>query len=256
MLRAPFVLVGLFVSHFLTAQQKQVETQHHSWWSINTLAKVSDKWSLIGDVHIRRNDFLAGNNFYFVRWGISRQMHKGFSLAGGTGHLWLASRNNATELFANENRLYQQAQWVKQNGSIQWVHRIRLEERWQEKIVNGIPIRDRRFTTRMRYLSMLNWSFSKQEYVPKLSIANELLLQTGRDIVYNHFDQNRFFVGFRQKLTSALEADIGYMHVYQQLIQGNKYNENHTFRLFMYWRPDWRKQKEEKSLQLAEAHEF
>lgn len=256
MLKCPLLLISFYFITCISAQQKEVETQYHSWWSINTLAKVSDKWSLIGDVHIRRNDFLAGNNFYFVRWGISRQMLNGFSIAGGTGHLWLASRTNATELFANENRLYQQAQLVKQNGSVQWIHRIRLEERWQERIVNGVPIRDRRFTVRLRYLSMLNWTFGKHEYLPKFSVANEILLQSGKDIVFNNFDQNRLFVGFRQKVTKTLDADIGYMHVYQQLIQGNKYNENHTFRLFMYWRPDLRKQKKEKSLHLSETHEF
>jgi hypothetical protein len=76
-----------------------------------------------------------------------------------------------------------------------------------------------------------------------LSVADELMMQTGKDIIYNNFDQNRLFAGIRQQVSRSLSFDFGYMHVWQQLLSGNKYNRNRTIRLFFYWQPDLRKTK-------------
>jgi hypothetical protein len=90
--------------------------------------------------------------------------------------------------------------------------------------------------------------------VPSLALADELMLHTGKDIIYNNFDQNRVFAGIRQQVTPSLAFDFGYMHVWQQKLSGYQYSRNHTIRLFFYWQPDWRKKKTEEHI-LPELHQ-
>ena len=155
--------------------------------------------------------------------------------------MWLANKNGATELFSNENRIYQQAQLNSSINKVSVTHRLRIEERWVQRVVNSIPTDEKRFSTRFRYLLSANIPLSKNKKVPSFVVADELLMQMGKYIIYNPFDQNRFFAGIKQQVTKSLSFDFGYMHVWQQKLSGYQYSRNHTIRWFFYWQPDWRK---------------
>ena len=47
-------------------------------------------------------------------------------------------------------------------------------------------------------------------------LSDEILIQFGKEVVYNTFDQNRIFIGIKQTISSKLSFDFGYMNVYQQ----------------------------------------
>lgn len=235
-----FTLAILSVT--INAQQaREVQDQNHFWWSLNTNAKLSKHWSLITDLHIRRTNFLQNNNFYFARAGVGYAVTDKFSIAAGLGHMWLANKNGATELFSNENRIYQQAQLNNSINKVSVTHRLRIEERWVQRVINSIPTDEKRFSTRFRYLLSANIPLSKNKKVPSFVVADELLMQMGKYIIYNPFDQNRFFAGIKQQVTKSLSFDFGYMHVWQQKLSGYQYSRNHTIRWFFYWQPDWRK---------------
>jgi len=239
---AVFILSILLFSLSVSAQQaKSVQKQNQFWWSINTTAQVSDKWSIIADAHIRRSNFLANNSFYFLRFGALYNVTKNFSIAAGAGHMWLANKIAATELFTNENRVYQQFQVSGNIGKVSTLNRLRTEERWVQKIVNNKLTNSYRYTTRFRYLFSLTVPVSKNKYVPSLAFADELQVQMGKDIIYNPFDQNRFFTGIKQQITPSLSCDFGYMLVYQQKLSGYQYTKANTLRWYFYWKPDLRK---------------
>lgn len=238
-----FLFVVTFVATGTAQQEREVQSQNHVWTSINSQIRVSNKWSTVADAHIRRTDFLKNNSFYFLRLGAVYHINPRLNIGAGAGHLWLANRSGATELFTNENRLYQHAQLSHTFGSIRLQQRLRIEERWQQRVVNFRPANEYRYSTRYRYQLYLTIPVSKNEYVPSIAVADELLLQTGKDIVFNTFDQNRLFTGIRQQITPSLSFDAGYMLVYQQRLSGYQYNRNHTIRLFFFWQPDLRKKK-------------
>jgi hypothetical protein len=242
-LKSTFLIFStLFLSYYSFAQQpREVQDQNHFWWSLNTSAKISNHWSLAADLHIRRTNFLSNNSFYYVRLGIGYAVTDKFSIIAGLSHMWLANKSGATELFSNENRIHQQAQLNSIVNKIVVSNRLRIEERWVQKLVNFQPINKYRYTTRFRYQLSLNIPVSKKKKVPSLVIADEVMLQTGKDIIYNPFDQNRIFGGIKQQLTKSLSFDFGYMHVWQQKLSGYQYSRNHTIRWFFYWQPDWRR---------------
>lgn len=215
-------------------KQKEINQQTQSWFSINTVTKFSDHWGLVADAHIRENGFLKDNNFYFLRGGITYIPNAKFSFVGGYAHMWLAPRNPDWSTYSDENRIYQQFQMNTKSGNVSIVQRLRNEQRWQEKIMNDQETGENRFSDRVRYLISVTIPVFKKKTAPSLVLSDELLIQFGKEIVYNTFDQNRFFIGIKQSINPKLSFDFGYMNVYQQKSSGYQYDMNHTLRLFFY----------------------
>jgi hypothetical protein len=214
--------------------QKEVNEQFQTLVSINSVTKFSSYWGVVADFHFRTNDFFEDNNFYFLRGGINYSLNTKVTITGGYAHMWLAPKNPSWNTFSDENRIYQQVQMNTKSGTISFIQRIRNEQRWQEIIVSNHETGKNRISNRTRYLLSTNIPVFKKKTAPSLVISDELLIQFGKDLVYNTFDQNRFFVGIKQTINPKLSFDFGYMNVYQQKITGYQYDMNHTLRLFFY----------------------
>jgi len=72
--------------------KKEINDQVQFWTSINSTWRLSDRWGVMGDFHIRRDDFIKDPNFYFVRAGGVYWFNDKMSVAGGGAALWLASQ--------------------------------------------------------------------------------------------------------------------------------------------------------------------
>jgi hypothetical protein len=215
--------------------QKEVNHQTQTWVSLNNNIKFDTNWSLLADFHIRRNDFVDRDSFYFVRSGLAYSPNSKVLFATGYAHMWLAPIKSEWSVFSNENRIYQQVQYVSKIGEISFLQRIRSEQRWQQVIVNDTKREALRFTNRLRYLVSLNFPLSKKKTSTSLVVSDEVLIHFGKEIRYNTFDQNRIFIGIKQSINPNLSFDFGYMNVYQQKYSGYQYDTNHTIRLFFYY---------------------
>jgi len=235
-------LLFLIISLNGTSQTaKTIRYQDQLWVSLNSTIKLSPKWGIIGDFHIRRNNFAADPSFYFVRFGADYWINNQLSAVAGYGHMWVATPVPDQFVYTNENRIYEQLQYSGKLYKTGLLLRVRNEQRWQQKLKDGIKSTDQRFTNRVRYLTSLNFQIIKSPKLPRLMLADEIMVQFGKEVVYNVFDQNRLTLGIQQKLTRTLSFDLGYMLVYQQRLNGYAYDENNTLRLFFYWTPDFTK---------------
>ena len=54
-------------------------------------------------------------------------------------------------------------------------------------------------------------------------VNDEVHVNFGKQIIYNYFDQNRFFLGFAYQTNKTDNLQFGYRNVFQQLAAGNKY---------------------------------
>ena len=222
---------------------KEINDQSQFWWSINNTIRLTDRWGIVGDFHIRRNDFIQEPSFYFVRFGSHFWLTERFAITVGYAHMWKAPASDNLNTWTDENRIYQQFQYVSKLGNVNVLNRFRNEQRWQEQVVDDVLTGESSFSNRIRYLLSFSIPVSKNLAVPQLVLSDEILLQFGKQIVMNTFDQNRFFVGIKKRLSPAWSFDFGYMPVYQQLDTGYQYNLNHTLRWFFYFNPDFRKIK-------------
>lgn len=218
---------------------KQINKQYQSWWSINNTIRLSKNWGVICDLHLKRNHFLADPGFYFGRWGVNYWLKENITATLGFAEMWVAPSVEGWKQFAQEHRIYQQFQLSTKIGKIGVLQRIRNEQRWQQKMVNDQFIHQYKFTNRVRYLVSANIPFWKNTHYPSLLISDELMIQCGKEIVLNTFDQNRIFFGIKQTLSKSLSMDAGYMMIVQQKSSGYQYDKNHTLRCFFYFTPNW-----------------
>lgn len=233
----------LQLNSFAQTKSKEVNTQDQTWFSVNSTIRLNEKFGIITDLHMRRNNFLSDPGFYFARVGVNYWLKENVTATAGYAQLWLAPANPNWNRFARENRVYQQIQMASKIGKLGLVNRLRNEQRWQQKIVNDKFIDKYKFSDRVRYLLSVTVPVFKNPHYPSLVVSDELLVQFGKEIVYNTFDQNRAFVGIKQSISHELSFDLGYMLVYQQKASGYQYDENNTLRCFLYYAHDFRKKK-------------
>lgn len=219
---------------------KEINQQAQFWWSINSTSRITDRFGIVGDVHIRRNHFLEDPSFYFLRFGTHFWLTERFTLTIGYAHLWKAPSSDDLHTWTDEDRIYQQVQYSSKIGSVSMLQRFRNEQRWQEQTVNDELLPDRSFSNRMRYLMSFTIPVSQKPTIPSLVLSDEILIQFGSGITTNTFDQNRFFAGIKKKLSPSWSCDFGYMPVYQEKSNGYQYDLNHTIRWFFYYTPDFR----------------
>ena len=225
-----------------TSPVKKVTEYSQSWFSVNSTLRFSDHWGMVGDFHIRRDDFMADDFFYFVRAGAMYWIAGKYPVILGVAHLWQAPPAEKIT-WGNENRIYEQWSAVHKEGIVSTLNRIRVEQRWRDQILNDKVVGGKLFTLRLRYLASFEVKPFKNQKIPALVISDEVCVQFGESIVYNTFDQNRLFFGLKQTLSPKLSFDIGYMNIWQQKSTGNQYTESHVFRLFFYYNADFRKTK-------------
>lgn len=72
-------------------------------------------------------------------------------------------------------------------------------------------------------------------------VNDEVHINFGRQIIYNYFDQNRFFIGLKYQTNIHDNLQVGYMNLFQQLPAGNKYKNNHVIRVSFFQNFDFRK---------------
>ncbi|MCE2613942.1 DUF2490 domain-containing protein [Flavobacteriaceae bacterium D16] len=247
------VFLGFLIIIFIPAQAisqqgiaSETFEQTQFWTSINSTARISKHWGMIADVHLRRENFISDPNFYFLRLGAAYWLNDQISFVGGGAALWLATETDSGRKYALERRIYQQALWRALIGKITFLQRVRIEQRWHEVLNTDSGSVDRtRYSTRFRFLISAAVQVFEDPRLPRPVLSNEILFHAGKEIIYNTFDQNRLFLGFNQRLSKSLTIDYGYMMVYQQRYTGNQYDLNHTFRLFLYYSPDFRKRADD-----------
>ena len=67
------------------------------------------------------------------------------------------------------------------------------------------------------------------------------MVNLGKEIVYNSFDQNRFFTGFNYFFNRQTYLQFGYLNVFQQQTSGNKYRVINAARILVFHNLDFRK---------------
>lgn len=236
-----WLFIFLMTASISFAQVKEVKKQDQSWFSVNSTVRLSDKWGFVADLHERRNNFLKDASFHFIRFGVNYWLKDNITLTAGYGHMWVAPSKSDWKTISNENRVYQQVQMTSKIGKVSLFQRLRNEQRWQQKIADDKLTGQNKFTDRVRYLVSFTIPVVKNPKYPALVVADELCVQFGKEIVYNTFDQNRIFVGVKQKVTKDLSFDLGYMRLKQQKASGYQYDLDNTFRWFFYYTPDFRK---------------
>lgn len=244
--RVLIILVSLTIQRECVAQSqpKQISHREQAWFGYFNQTRLTNKFGLWLDIHYRQTDNFIDRPFQFIFRPAVTYFIKD-NLRFITGYAFVDNfPAKGLETSRPEHRLWQQIWWNHKYTGLTTLQWLRLEERFNRKIANDQLQDGYNFSYRLRYNLSLFVPLKGKDLSPKtpfISVTNEVFLNFGKEIVYNTFDQNRFFAGLGYQFTSHLNAQLGYMNVFQQLPTGNSYISTNAVRLFVFHSLDFRK---------------
>jgi hypothetical protein len=234
-----------FVSSACIAQStgKIVHHREQAWLGFFNQTRITNKFGLWLDVHYRQTDNFVDRPFQFmVRPGATWFIRDNLRFTAGyafVNHFPAKGLDTSRP----EHRAWQQIWWNQKYTGLTTLQWLRLEERFNRKTMNDALQDGYNFNYRIRYNMAFFIPLTGKEIIPKtpfVAVMNEVFLNFGGKTVYNTFDQNRFFAGIGYQFTPHLNAQLGYMNIYQQEASGNNYMATNAVRLFFFHNLDWR----------------
>lgn len=243
------LLIIIFLSGICNPMlaQKDIEHDEQIWLGYLNQTRFTNKSGFWLDVHFRFSDDFTGRlGQNIFRPGYIYFLTDQVRLSAGYAY---ATTYSATEDTPDipEHRPWQQIQWYDKRKHFTMMQYVRLEERFRRSVEGTELLDEYDFNYRIRYLISFTIPLKGKSVEPKtpfIFVNDEVMINFGEEIVYNYFDQNRFFVGVGYQFTKHLNAQIGYLNVFQQRATGNQYNRVDAIRLFVFHNLDFRKMNE------------
>lgn len=230
----------------VSAQTKNVTNYEQIWLAYFNQTRLSQRWGLWGDFQLRtKDDFVDSLTTGIIRLGLTYYIQDQVKATVGYAYINHFPGDNHPDVSQPEHRPWQQLQWhggAKRSKTMQY---LRLEERFRRKIAGDGSLADGyTFNFRVRYNYLIQWAIGSRPFQPRSFSAvlnDEIHINFGDQVVYNYFDQNRFFAGVNYFVTSHDFLQFGYLHVFQQLSSGNSYRNIHGARIGFFHNLDLRK---------------
>jgi hypothetical protein len=243
--------IGMCIVLLIGAQailaQKRTQNLQQVWTGYFNQTRLSDKWGIWFDAQLRtKDDFFEDFSVCIIRPGITYYVNDALKLTAGYGYITHYPQDNFIES-RPEHRPWQQIQWHTRYGKNRTAQYIRLEERFRSKVgPDSVMIAGNNFNFRARYnllwqIPLTGADLKKGDF--SFILNDEVHIAFGKEVVYNYFDQNRFFAGFAYHLNTRDNLQFGYLNVFQQLAAGNRYRSTHAARIFYFHNLDLRKKK-------------
>lgn len=228
------------------AQTKIKTTAQQVWVGYLNQSRFSAKWGAWVEAQLRiKEDFFTAFSQSILRGGITYYINDNSKFTLGDAFISAYPADNHKKITQPEHRPWQQLQWHTAYPHVRTMQWVRLEERFRRKILNDSTLADgNNFNFRARYNFLLQVPLTKTKIKGgdfSFIVNDEVHLNFGKGIVYNTFDQNRFFLGFAYHVNNADNLQFGYMNVWQQLAGGATYRTTHVARVFFFHNIDWRR---------------
>jgi hypothetical protein len=239
----------LFLMCFQFMAKSQTKTTSHFqqiWLGYYNQTKLNKNLEVNADLHLRsKEDFI--NDLYqsIIRVGVSYNFNNAIKVTGGYAYVNYFPGDNHKDISQQENRYWQQFQWQTKFSKSVLQQKIRLEERYRHKILNDSTLAvGYDFNWRLRYNVLFETPILKKIKNRFYFVLNEEAnVNFGKQIVYNYFDQNRFFAGFKYHIDAPNIIQFGYMNIFQQLSPGNKFKVTDVIQVFYFQNFDLRRNR-------------
>lgn len=240
------ILWIIIANNSLGQDSKEFQTFEQVWLSYFNQTRFSGRWGMWFDLQLRTEDnFFTGLSTGIIRVGLTYYLNDQAKLTAGYAYANYFPAEGHKNVSQPEHRPWQQFQWHNNHKKIRTMQWVRLEERFTRKLLNDDELADGyNFNFRLRYNFVFQVALDKRAFQPGTFsfVANEeLMVNFGKEIVYNTFDQNRIFLGLGYHVNKSDNLRLGYMLLFQQLASGYQYRILHAIRVAYYHNLDLRK---------------
>ncbi|MEJ8802568.1 DUF2490 domain-containing protein [Pontibacter sp. H249] len=224
----------VLASTYLFAQNKQVTHQQLLWFGYHNTLEWPNKWSVNTEIEERRFFNPDKQHQFLVRSQLKYTLGKDWNVAAGLAYFLQSPQNpRATEkLVVPELRPHLQLDYKQQIKKLSITHRYKAEMRFFRNTANGELADGYNSNYRFRYRIGLEYTVAAiNRQILKLKVSDEIMLNAGKRIVNNSFDQNRIYGGLNYTLSKSVAVEAGYLKWFQQRSSGIEYYDRDIVRL-------------------------
>ena len=217
------------------------------WFAYNQTGRWADRWSYGFDINHRTNGLIPFNSsLTAARIGLNYHTNSGFRITGG--YAWFGTfAPEAKQIWLHEHRVYEQVQFTHKKGEINFVHRLRIEQRWRQQFTNEqLDVTVSTFTNRYRYLFQADGpitTLSDQKTSLRWQLGNEFFIHNKEEIGFMLFDQNRTLAGVVISPTGSTSLAVLYQLIVQQQPFLRETFLINSFRITVFQTLDFRNKK-------------
>jgi hypothetical protein len=114
-------------------------------------------------------------------------------------------------------------------------HRYVFENRFTHNATSKDLTDGYKYSARFRYRAQFDFLlWKKKNQSLKFILSDEIMLQAGKGIVYNVFDQNRAYAALNYEPLKWLAFEAGYLNLFQQRSTGKDFYNRHIFRFSVF----------------------
>ncbi|MFD2244615.1 DUF2490 domain-containing protein [Pontibacter ruber] len=211
---------------------KQVTYQRIGWVRYSNRLQLSERVAFVAEVDNRVFLSEFREQTFSLRSAVRYTFHPQIDATLGFTYAQQYPQNPESDLVVPELRPQQDITLKQEIGKVKLNHQYRLEERFIRKTIEDELASGYRFNFRFRYRlqgEVPLWHGETQEV--KLVVSDEVMLNAGKSIEYNTFDQNRLYGGVQWEVSPALALELGYMKWHQQRPSGSNYFNRDVARL-------------------------
>jgi hypothetical protein len=226
------------LSAFSQAAKKNVIHQKLVWLNYFNTIQFNEKHFLVTEFQERRFSEELTQHQRIIRSHFHFKLNNNWEIAPGFAYFLQFPHDpeSTSELIVPELRPFVQINnknKLSEQFSIH--HQYKVEWRFF-KNNNGLELTEGyNNNLRFRYrlgVDVLLTEFNNHPF--KLKIFDEIHINAGKNIVYNHFDQNRIYAGLNYEWNTNLSTEIGYLNWHQQTANGTDFFNRNILRFSVF----------------------
>jgi len=229
----------LFLScGFMNAQtEKNVDHQSLLWTRYNNQLTINNKWSLHSEFDNRIFTNPVQQNLYVMRIQGRYKINKSLELGAGFAYFSVTTQDPEVtfDFKIPEYRGQQDITWKQEYSNFTLNQRLQIEERFFHNANKEGLLPGTTFYRRFRYRLQGDFNFWKKEnqYL-KVIIYDELMINGGKNVLKNTFDQNRMYGALQYGVNKNIALELGYLNSFQQRQSGVDYFNRDIIRFTFY----------------------
>ncbi|MBL7755230.1 MAG: DUF2490 domain-containing protein [Chitinophagaceae bacterium] len=227
----------VFVAFCGPAYHEKTYNQN-AWFMYFGDHKFSKKFGIHLEAQLRRENWGKNPQQLLLRSGFN--YHPSSSIFYTVGYCFVETYpygNFPVKAAYPEHRFWEQMQIKSSLKTVEWISRFRLEQRFSQLPVLSAGIYepgDAVYTNRFRILNRFSQALSGKSIQDKsiyLSLYDEVMLNFGKNIAANFFDQNRLYLALGYKIPKWGRLELGYLEQTIFKPDGIKIENNRTLQL-------------------------
>ena len=228
--------------------EKNVDHQSLLWTRYYNQLTINNKWSLHTefDNRIFTNTNPIKENLHVLRLQGRYKINANIELGGGFAYFSVTTQDPEVsfDFRIPEYRGQQDITWKQDFGNFTLNQRFQIEERFfhnanKEGLLSGTT-----YFWRFRYRLQGEYScWKKENQYLKAIVHDELMINGGKNIVKNTFDQNRIYAALQYGVNKNIALELGYLNSFQQRASGVDYFDRDIIRFSFFHKINLYKKK-------------